>query len=235
MSSESWACGVPQERSSGTHPSAIESGRVVHSLLERADFVHGTIPEGEGVVEGGAEAAEALASMARAFLASELGRRIAAAPRVRREQRFAFALEPQGLIFEGVFDVLADERPGAMLVVDYKSDRLRGREPGAVVASSYATQRLIYAVAALRTGAAEVEVVYGFLERPDAPQVQRYRSDQLPELERALGDRAAGVRRGEFRVAPDPVASLCHGCPAEGGLCSWPTELTRRQAVDRLF
>ena len=46
---------------------------------------------------------------------------------------------------------------------------------------------------------------------------------------------SAGVMRGEFRVAPDPVASLCHGCPEEGGLCSWPLELTRRQAVDRLF
>jgi hypothetical protein len=32
-----------------------------------------------------------------------------------------------------------------------------------------------------------------------------------------------------------PHRGLCSGCPAEGGLCSWPLEMTRREALDRLF
>jgi hypothetical protein len=38
-----------------------------------------------------------------------------------------------------------------------------------------------------------------------------------------------------FEVAPDPHHRLCGGCPAEGGLCSWPPELTRRESADTLF
>jgi ATP-dependent exoDNAse (exonuclease V) beta subunit len=66
----------------------------------------------------------------------------------------------------GVLDVIGREGPGAAVVVDYKSDRLEGAEPGAVVADRYQTQRLIYALAALRDGARQVEVVHLFLERP---------------------------------------------------------------------
>jgi hypothetical protein len=38
-----------------------------------------------------------------------------------------------------------------------------------------------------------------------------------------------------FTVTDAPQRSVCEGCPAEGGLCSWPLEMTRREAADRLF
>ena len=47
-------------------------------------------------------------------------------------------------------------------------------------------------------------------------------------LTRATADAlAAWVEAGGMLV--------CEGCPAEGGLCSWPLEMTRREAADRLF
>ncbi|MBV8988151.1 MAG: PD-(D/E)XK nuclease family protein, partial [Solirubrobacterales bacterium] len=124
---------------------------------------------------------------------------------------------------------------GRILVVDYKSDRLDGADPRAVVARQYAVQRLIYAVAALRAGADEVEVVHVFLERPAEPVTETYTAADAAALERDLSELAGGVLGREFAVTAEPHRSLCHGCPAEGGLCSWPLELTRRESPERLF
>jgi hypothetical protein len=137
--------------------------------------------------------------------------------------------------------VLAREGAGRLLVVDYKSDRLVG--VGAVQADAlelvierhYALQRQVYALAALRTGAQIVEVVHLFLERPEAPCGRVFTRQDVAELERGLRARAAAITDREFAVAAEPHVALCAGCPAEGGLCSWPTALTRRQAPDRLF
>ena len=60
-------------------------------------------------------------------------KRLAAATDVRREERFAFLLDDEALV-GGALDVLAREPGGAMLVVDYKSDRLEGADPRELVA-----------------------------------------------------------------------------------------------------
>ncbi|MDQ6605643.1 MAG: hypothetical protein M3Z06_03755, partial [Actinomycetota bacterium] len=108
-------------------------------------------------------------------------------------------------------------------------------DPRALVQGAYATQRLIYALAALRAGAVEVEVVHVFLERPEDPVHQTFSQDDAARLERELSDLAGGVIRREFRVAEEPRRALCAGCPAEGGLCSWPLAMTRRESADTLF
>ena len=122
-----------------------------------------------------------------------------------------------------------------MLVVDYKSDRLDGASPEPVVSGSYTTQRLIYALAALRAGAAEVEVVHVFLEAPEHPVSAQFRVGGRRSLERELEALTSGVRRREFSVTETPQRSVCAGCPAEGGLCSWPLEMTRRESAGQLF
>jgi hypothetical protein len=87
----------------------------------------------------------------------------------------------------------------------------------------------------LKAGAEDVEVVHTFLELPGRPAVACFTRDQLPALEAALGALAGGVLRREFTVTEAPHRGVCDGCPAEGGLCSWPLEMTRREASDRLF
>ena len=135
----------------------------------------------------------------------------------------------------GALDVLAREPGGAMLVVDYKSDRLEEADPREQVESHYATQRLVYALAALRAGADRVEVAHLFLEAPRDPVTAAFSASDAPRLERELAELAAGVLAREFTVADAPHRGLCNGCPAEGGLCSWPLAMTRREAADRLF
>jgi hypothetical protein len=175
-----------------------------------------------------------LRSLIAAFAGGELCRRLAAAAETRREERFAFGVRGSALL-TGALDVLAREPDGRMLVVDYKSDRLGERSPDEIVARAYGVQQLIYAIAVLRTGAPAVDVLHLFLERPEEPVSASFTQADRERMERRLDALAAGPLEGRFPVTELPHRALCHGCPAEGGLCSWPVSMTRREAPDRLF
>ena len=170
--------------------------------------------------------------MVERFGSTALCRRLGRATGVRREQPFAFLLGET--MITGTLDVIAAELAGS-LVVDYKTDRLDGADPAGVVEREYRAQRLIYALAALRSGAPRVEVAHVFLELPDRPVSATYESQDAADLERELAALAAGVLSEEFRVTELPHREICQGCPAEGGLCSWPLDMTRRSAPDTLF
>jgi ATP-dependent exoDNAse (exonuclease V) beta subunit len=223
--------------------SAIERGTIVHALLERLDFRRPAVVTeaavaaaatrfGLSVAPGGADAAQIIELVDR-FAGGELCRRLGRATGVRREERFRFFLDE--VVIAGVFDVIAREPGGRTLIVDYKTDRLDGADPQALADTAYGTQRLVYALAALKAGAEHVEVVHTFLELPGRPAVAHFTGEQLPALEAALAKLAGGVLRREFIVTEAPHRGVCDGCPAEGGLCSWPLEMTRREAADRLF
>ena len=154
-----------------------------------------------------------------------------------REERFAFPLAGGAgeVLIVGAMDVFAREPDGRVLVVDYKSDRLEGADPAELADAAYGTQRLVYALAALRAGATEVDVAHLFLERPDEPVTVSYPAARQAELDAGLAGLAGGVLARAFPVTDEPQRSICHGCPVEGGLCSWPLEMTRRDASDRLF
>ena len=221
---------------------AADRGILIHALLEHLNFRRPATPAQEDILAAAAAAGisppsppevQELAALVGQFAATELCARLGAAAEVRREARFAFLLS--GLLVTGALDVLARGPGRRALVVDYKSDRLDVAEPAAIVQRSYGTQRLIYALAALRAGADAVEVSHCFLERPSEPVTASFDTGQTPELERELERLAGGVRRREFAVSPAPHRALCSGCPAEGGLCSWPTAQTRRESPDQLF
>jgi ATP-dependent exoDNAse (exonuclease V) beta subunit len=215
---------------------------LVHALLEPIDFRRPLRPDAEAVARAAArhaltppgerEAGE-LAGLVRGFLASELGARLGRATNVRREQRFSFALSGDVLV-TGALDVVARERTG-MLVVDYKSDRLATEAPAEVVHREYAGQQLIYALAVLLSGAARVEVAHVFLGRPQAPVIAQFSTADVPALRARLQELAGGLLRNEFEVAQTPHRALCEGCPAQGGLCSWPLPMTTRERPDQLF
>jgi hypothetical protein len=176
----------------------------------------------------------AIADLIGGFLASEFFARLARASDLRREQSFAFLLS-DGTLVTGAFDVLVQERDGAMLVVDYKTDRLEGADPRQLAEGNYEMQRAVYALAALRAGATEVDVVHVFLEDPGVPAAARFVAKDAAHLQARIENLASDMRERHFIVAEVPHRGLCHGCPAEGSLCSWPLAMTRREAPDRLF
>jgi ATP-dependent helicase/nuclease subunit A len=172
--------------------------------------------------------------MVAAFAASPVAARLAAAAELRREHAFAFPLGAGAPLITGVVDVLARERDGAQLVVDYKSDHVEGADLEALVEASYGAQRRIYALACLRAGAPAVEVVHVFLERAAEPVSRRYEAGEIPVLERDLRDRAAGLLAGEFPVAAVPHGGLCATCPGRASLCSHPPERTDRPVEEAI-
>jgi ATP-dependent helicase/nuclease subunit A len=229
-----------------TQPEAIDAlsptvrGSIAHSLLEDIDFARPVVPTAEQVaatIEAYREPVRDhevadLIELFAAFAGSELRERIAAAAPVRTELPFAFSLAPEtaagrSLLVNGIVDVHAIERDGTVLIVDYKSNRLEpGQTPASVVESDYTIQRTVYALAALRSGAARAEIAYVFLERAADPVSATYTAADVDVLDRRLRDLAAPVAAGSFPPTATPWRGLCADCPGQPGLCSWPPERT---------
>lgn len=204
-----------------TGMAGTEIGSAVHKLLEDVDLSNPVPPSLEQVVaEYPAATAEELGrigSLVEAYCASPLAARLAALDGVTVERPFAF--EHDGVLFHGFLDVLHQDG-GHALVVDYKSNQIGEVSPAEIVEADYALQRLVYAIACFRAGADEVEVVYQFLEQPDALVEAAFRREQLPELEAELSAAIARIQEGRFPPTPSDYA--CAGCPALDVVCAGP-------------
>ena len=106
------------------------------------------------------------------------------------------------------------------LVLDYKTNSLAEAEPEKIVDADYRLQRLVYALACFRAGAEQVEVVYHFLERPDAVVSTSFVRDDVAALETDLSAAIARIQAGEFR--PTPSEFVCADCPALNLVCAGP-------------
>jgi ATP-dependent helicase/nuclease subunit A len=172
-----------------------------------------------------------IAGLIGAARAVELAGRVAAARSVRREHPFAFSPGPGLPLITGVIDLLASEIDGGELVLDYKSDRVGADvDLEALVEREYGAQRLLYALAVLRGGAASVEIVHWFLERPREWVSADYKAAERDELERALAARMRRAAQSGHSVSSRPHRELCLTCPGRAGLCSWPETETLREA-----
>jgi hypothetical protein len=155
--------------------------------------------------------------LVRAYCESELAARVSRFEAIFQERHFTF--EHDGVLVHGYLDVYAREN-GQAFVLDYKTNELGDESPAEIVEHAYRLQRAVYALASLRAGADEVEVVYQFLERPDEPVVSTFAREQIPELEAELSVTIARIRAGEFRPTPSEFA--CAGCPALDVVCAGP-------------
>ena len=194
----------------------------MHRLLELVDLAAPEAPDVEQVrclVSGrdgrGARADRAASWRRTAGRSWRSGSRRSAGARPERP----FAFEHDGVLLHGRLDVLHRDGPRA-LVLDYKTNSLAEGTPEEIVEADYRLQRLVYALACFRAGAEEVEVVYHFLERPDAVVSRTFARADVPELEAELSEAIARIRAGEFR--PTPSEFNCAGCPALDVVCAGP-------------
>jgi ATP-dependent helicase/nuclease subunit A len=198
---------------------ATEVGDAVHRLLEQVDLHAPALPDLEQVRTWYPTVTDDELERIRAYVAaycdSELARRIAACERVDKERHFTF--EHDGVLLHGFLDVL--HRGGTRaLVLDYKTNLLGEATPEEIVEADYRLQRLVYALACFRAGAEEVEVVYHFLERPDAVVSTTFTRDRIGALESELSAGIARIQAGEFRPTPSDFA--CSTCPALDLVCA---------------
>jgi ATP-dependent helicase/nuclease subunit A len=198
-----------------------EIGDAVHRLLEQVDLHAPALPDLEQVrlwyPTVSDEELERIRGYVASYCDSELARRVAACASVDKERHFTF--EHEGVLLHGFLDVLhvGDRRA---LVVDYKTNLLGEAAPEEIVEADYHLQRLVYALACFRAGVDQVEVVYHFLERPDAVVSTTFARDQVPALEAELSAGIARVHAGEFRPTPSEFA--CSTCPALDLVCAGP-------------
>ncbi|HET9213610.1 MAG TPA: UvrD-helicase domain-containing protein [Gaiellaceae bacterium] len=218
--------GMRPQDAHGTVPgqtglAATEVGDAVHRLLEGVDLAAPAAPDA-GPVRAWYPAAteeelERIAGFVASYCDSELARRVAGLPGAAAERPFAF--EHDGVLLHGRLDVYWSDGRSA-LVLDYKTNSLAEGTPEEIVEADYRLQRLVYALASLRAGAEDVEVVYHFLERPDAVVSTRFSRDDAPALEAELSAAIARVQAGDFR--PTPGEFTCAGCPALDRVCAGP-------------
>ena len=123
----------------------------------------------------------------------------------------------------GFVDVIATEPGGGRLIVDYKTDRLDGADPAEVLDRDYATQRIVYALAALRDGAPRVDVAYCFLERPGEPVVRSFTAADAGALAEQVVSLARGVLDERYEVTERPAPrALRRPAPAAGRCAPTP-------------
>ncbi|MEP6910275.1 MAG: UvrD-helicase domain-containing protein [Actinomycetota bacterium] len=202
---------------------ATEIGDAVHVALEQLDLVSPELPADldESVRARYPTATDdeiaRIEALVEDYCRSDLARRIAALPGASVERPFSF--EHDGVLLRGRVDVF-HEADGKAFVLDYKTNVLEEASPAEVVEREYRLQRLVYALAILRSGASEVEVVYQFLERPNEVVASSFGKEDLPELEAELSRQIATIQAGEFRPTPSDYA--CPTCPALDLVCAGP-------------
>jgi ATP-dependent exoDNAse (exonuclease V) beta subunit len=222
----------PADGTAGARSEAAARGAAVHSLLEWSQANEWREPEADLVqshalaagLELGGRSDEELLAPIRAWLASDMLRERILAPDAVSRAELPLLLGVSGATLRGSIDLLVERKGAPPLVIDYKTDRLNGSAP-AERAAKYGTQRAIYALAVAESrGAAEVEVAYVFLERPEEPVVELLDSEAMEQGRAQLAATIARIAAGEFPVAPVERRSwdLCRGCPALGRLCSGP-------------
>ena len=233
---------LPEDRaaaraSDGAGLEARARGTLVHRLMELSDFsaardaTAGDVEQAARQLglRASAQEREQLAALVSAARRAPLAARVAAAHAVRREHPFAFSLGAQQPLVSGVIDLLATEADGSRLVLDYKSDRVGPNvDLDELVQRDYAVQRLLYALAVLREGATEVEIVHWFLEREQWVSA-RYVATERLVLEQRLAERIAAARERRFAVSELPHRGLCLTCPGRAALCSWSERETLRE------
>jgi ATP-dependent helicase/nuclease subunit A len=200
---------------------ATEIGDAAHRLLEQVDLAAPAVPDVEQVREWYPTVSDEEVERIRAFVTSycdsELAARVAQLPRVDKERHFTFLQD--GVLVHGYLDALYLEGKRA-LVLDYKTNIIGESSPEEILEEGYRLQRLVYALACFRAGAEEVEVVYHFLERPDAVASTTFTLEQVAELEAELSAGIARIHAGDFRPTPSEFA--CSSCPALDLVCAGP-------------
>jgi ATP-dependent helicase/nuclease subunit A len=209
-------------------------GLAVHSLLEWSARNRWREPSAERVAaalrEQGLDQDDGIGQvldLTKAFLDSSLREQVADA---QMSPEVPFVLSVGDTLIRGSIDLLARKPDGSVVVVDYKTDRLGGRDPAETV-SRYSIQRDLYALAASARGA-PVETAYVFLERPDEPVRETFGE---AELEAARGRVETVLERlaaGSFEVTDRPHKALCADCPARERLCSHKTDSQMRDEPD---
>ncbi|MBE6564301.1 MAG: hypothetical protein E7655_03365 [Ruminococcaceae bacterium] len=155
----------------GQRPDGIAKGNATHAFMQFCDFEsvrrNGVVAELERLVKQGflsqKEAESVDVSALARFFDSELFGAMSASPTLYREKRFNVFLPAslfasqnkerfaeRQILVQGVIDCLFEDETGGLTLVDYKTDRVFGKEAETVLRKRHARQLVYYAEAVRR-------------------------------------------------------------------------------------
>jgi ATP-dependent helicase/nuclease subunit A len=228
--------GAGAEETGSEAPSLSRRGRraalgaTVHALLEWSQANEWREPPADLALDRavsaglGEDSVEPMLASVRGWLASRLFAERVAAPGAHVRAEAPLLLGVAGAVLRGSVDLLVEREGAPPLVIDYKTDELADHDP-ADHAARYEVQRDVYALAVAEArGAAEIEVAYVFLQRPDEPVLTPLGPADVDAGRERLSARIERINRSEFPAAELARRdwALCQGCPALGRGCSGP-------------
>ncbi len=235
---------LPPPGEPATRAERFGFGNAIHTLLEQSARGGWELPDRNGCAAAlqaeGLAATDSELDRATAMLEGWLGSPLCESLRsagASVHPETAFVLPFGETLIRGSIDLLAEADGEPPLVLDYKTDALRGGSPGDQI-GRYRVQRAIYALAAARArnggGPVTIRSAYVFLERPDEPVEETFGPEELAEAQAEIERLLAGIADGRFVVTASPHKALCHDCPARERLCSYGPELTLREEAEAL-
>ena len=164
--------------------------------------------------------------LARNFQSSSLGARAARASRVEREFEFLMAVED--VVLRGQIDLWFEEN-GRLILVDYKTDKVKASETQNH-ALAYSPQIRLYANALEHTTGRAPDEAYIYLLRADIAVP----IDLTPTLFDSPQDLVRSFRQAQTGMDfPLNEGTHCRKCPYFRGLCpSGMTDVVRAPAID---
>ncbi|MBS3908213.1 MAG: UvrD-helicase domain-containing protein [Actinobacteria bacterium] len=201
---------------------ATEFGTLVHKALETLDF-KGLSENTSATIEQALEACALrypslspedtarVKAILNAYAASPIAQRLANAQVLQREAPFSFLLGDT--VISGKLDVLAEVN-GRALIVDYKTGG-KGMS-GAELAGKYGLQMELYALALLRSGAPEVEVIVAALENDGVAGTKTYATQDIATLEDKLLEIITALNDPAQTWPKTDVEKDCDFCDVSG-------------------
>ncbi len=127
-------------------------GRAVHAVLQVVDLANPDGLPGLAAAHAAAEGVAALAGQVEALTRAALGApTVRAAARGRHWRELYVAAPVEGTLLEGFVDLVVEADDGSLVVVDHKTDAVRGESDIASAAARYRLQLGAYALALTAT------------------------------------------------------------------------------------
>ena len=208
----------PEQQSPLRIREATAFGSAVHELLEACAKrrwvrpveseiaarlkLRGLDPSDDGILERAA-------TMIHGFLDSDLGRRVVGD---RCEVEIPLLFDAGGITIRGFADLLAAE-VSPPLILDYKSNNLKGTTATKKMDEQYVLQRDLYGLAvADGLGVDTVDTAFVFLEDSANPVQMQLGPDELTRARNEVNNLIGMIRSGEFFGQPDAAEKPCGDC-----------------------
>ena len=203
-----------------TQGGGLSLGSAVHAALEASE----ELQPSDRIIKSVADAygldkveRERLMDAVATMSSSDIAKRVRNAERCQQESPFVLRIGESRL--EGSIDLICWEGDKA-LIVDYKTGLDEDLSESSGRKAGYRLQAECYALAALETGAKEVEMVFAFVEQGARVDTYTFAASDAKRLRSEMQARVSAISDGVLDPPVGGAGEYCEECPVNGTLCA---------------